>query len=758
LLAAAAEVTTNSLGIELVQIPAGTFLMGQEEGGDWDESPAHPVTLSRPFRVSSSEITLAQYRQFRPAHQLGLNGKATGVSWHEAVAFCEWLARKEGRPYRLPTEAEWEYACRAGTTTPFWSGQQPPADPQAANPWGLRGLHDAVLEWCADWYGPYPAGPQTNPVGPAHGMVKVLRGGKPDNDQRVRDEKGRQPADYHRSANRAGLPPAFGSPPLPAERAGVGFRIVQAPAPSTPPTPPAIPFLCQGIKRPVDRVRQAPDPGRPFFRKRYLLPIPPDNSSPDDILAAGLPRAFRPHNHSPGLEVCPNGDLLLVIYTSYREYEPGVSLMAARLRFGSDQWEMPEPLFDCPDANDHAPLLWTDWERGGRLYCFWGAPQLAVGAFPFQWMTSDDSGATWSEVHFPTFTGTIGPHSRQPINTALRDRTGTLYVPSDGVGATSVLWASRDDGQTWFDTGGRSAGRHTTYCLLKDGRILGLGGKNSDLDGYLPKAVSADGGKTWTVSKSPFCMLGNNQRPSLLRLHSGRLFFAGDFQRRDGKQPPGITQKGAYVALSDDEGETWHIKRLPVAQPHESDQRDPTLGYSAARQAPNGLIHLITTMNTPCLHFELNEAWILSDADADATDADLMPARTRSIAALKSYSERHPNGALKAAWTAGIGDDGRYLLHGKETWHYADGRQHYEVTYQLGRKSGTETLWRPDGSVQWSWQHEPDGTSRWTQFWDNGTKKAESGWRDHHADGPARCWDRNGRLIAEAVFRRGGRR
>ena len=763
--AAALDVATNSVGMEVVVIPAGNFIMGQQEGGDWDESPAHKVTITRPFGMSVSEVTLAQFRQSQPQHASCVNGKATDVSWHDAVAFCQWLSQRERKPYRLPTEAEWEYACRAGTTSRFWCGDQPPVDAHAANPWGLKGLHDSVLEWCFDWYGPYTPDPQTDPVGPAMGMTKVLRGGKPDNDERIRDEKGRQPDDYHRSANRAGLPPSFGSAPPSGGYAkassgdvGIGFRVVQAPALTTKPAPTSVPFLRQGVKRPLDLVRQAPDPKRPYFRKRYLLPIPPDNSSDEDILVTGFPHAFRYHNHSPGFEVCPNGDLLLVIYTSYREYEPGVSLMAARLRFGSDQWEMPESTFDCPDANDHAPMLWTDWERGGRMYFFWGSPQLAVPGFPFQWMTSDDSGATWSEVHFPKFVSEIGPHSRQPINTALRDRTGTLYVSSDGVGGTSVLWASPDNGRTWFDTGGRSAGRHTTYCLLQDGRILGMGGKNTDIDGHMPRAISSDGGKTWLVSKTPFAALGANQRPSLLRLHSGRLFFAGDFQHRTGRKPPDIKESGSYVALSEDEGATWHIKRIPVAQPHEKqDQPAPTIGYSVARQAPNGMIHLITTMNTPCLHFELNEAWILSDADARATDADLMPPRTKSIVRVETHSEKHPNGLTKATWQAGVGDDGRFLLHGTETWYFETGSKHYEVTYQLGRKTGHEILWRKDGSVEWEWKHAADGSSQWTQYWENGTKKAESRWRNFHAEGPARRWDRDGKLISAATFRHGQR-
>ncbi|HEO72446.1 MAG TPA: formylglycine-generating enzyme family protein, partial [Candidatus Hydrogenedentes bacterium] len=121
---------TNTLGMPMVRIAPGTFTMGQEQGGDFDERPAHAVTISRPFYISATEVTNAQFEQFAPDHRSlrGTDGISKGdneavvfVSWHEAVAFCKWLSEKEGKPYRLPTEAEWEYACRAGTTTPYWT-------------------------------------------------------------------------------------------------------------------------------------------------------------------------------------------------------------------------------------------------------------------------------------------------------------------------------------------------------------------------------------------------------------------------------------------------------------------------------------------------------------------------------------------------------------------------------------------------------------------------------------------------------------
>src|SRR5262249_14369568 len=120
--------------------------------------------------------------------------------------------------------------------------------------------------------------------------------------------------------------------------------------------------------------------------------------------------------------------------------------------------------------------------------------------------------------------------------------------------------------------------------------------------------------------------LGSNQRPTVVRLASGRIFFAGDYQNRNGKQPQGVTAKAAYVALSGDEGRTWKIKTLPGTLHHEAwthgsrpgwnERRhgEGTLGYTVATQAPNGIIHLITSMNHPSQHFEMNEAWILSDS------------------------------------------------------------------------------------------------------------------------------------------------
>ncbi len=739
-------ITLNALSAQtFVDIPPGTYEMGSDSSPFWDQKPAHKVAITSSFRIATTEVTLEEYRRFRPEWSLASGeGFVWGVSWQDAVAYCDWLSRTEGKAYRLPTEAEWEYACRS------------------ADRFGVKGMTNDVREWCFDWYGPYPNGDATDPVGAMTGLCRVVRGGVLD----ALDEHFTcvSPSEYAQPAYRAGLPPAFG-----ADAAGsadapghhpIGFHVVEGALPSTPPSPRIPPFMAQGIKQTALNIAVGPDAAKPYYRKRYLLPSPPETETDrakqlelqkrNDT--AGLDPSFRGHNHSPALEVCPNGDLILAIFTSYTEYEPEMSLMGSRLRFGSDTWDMPSSFLDCPGVCDNTPLLWNDQ---GHLYLFW-AWSRAVGAFPFQWIVSDDNGATWSEARFPKLTGTIGGHSRQPINRAFRGADGTIYLPSDAVGGASLLWASRDNMATWFDTGGRSAGRHTAYALLNDGRILGMGGKNTDIDGYMPKAISADGGAMWTVSKTCFPALGVNQRPSLLRLKSGRLFFAADFQKHKGIRPAGATDAGSFVALSDDEGETWHIKRLPGAQEHEHGPSTfanlpgaTTLGYSVARQAPNGVIHLITTMNRPCLHFEMNEAWILDPKQDAPSEEALMANTAHAIHDVKEYVERYEDGTARIVWQAGTADDGRYLLHGTETWYFPEHTKQYEVHYELGRKTGIETLWRAVGSKKWEWNHTPDGVSQWTQWWDNGVKKAESTWKDFRAVGIARTWTRSGELVSE---------
>ena len=278
------DVVTNSIGMKLVRIPAGEFMMGAEEDQDATmtafpsadpallprESPRHKVRISKPFYLGQYEVTLGQFMTFlreagykidaerdgKPMTGYGKNGEiiespafrpwapgwkvepdhpAGYVSWNDAVAFCDWLSRKENKKYRLPTEAEWEYACRAGTNSRYYCGNNPEqligfanvADADRAaeipgkpvdtfdksgkktgkqipypflsghdgyawtapvgrfrpNSFGLYDMHGNSWEWCSDWFGEdyYSKSPVEDPHGPPTGTVRVSRGGAFDN-------------------------------------------------------------------------------------------------------------------------------------------------------------------------------------------------------------------------------------------------------------------------------------------------------------------------------------------------------------------------------------------------------------------------------------------------------------------------------------------------------------------------------------------------------------------------------------------------
>ena len=757
---------TNSLGIVMVRVPAGSCLMGNElptapelgfshtaPWGDYDERPVREVRISRDFFMSETEITAEQFARFRTEYVPPgvMHPYATGVSWEDAVAFCQWLSRREGRNYRLPTEAEWEYAARAGSTGHFFSGRQPPA-PGARNRFGLRNIHDGPAEWVMDWHGIYPAEPETDPVGPAEGVARVVRGGgiaSPWASELPKYPNSGTLPYFRRSANRASAPPDWRGPHH------IGFRIVEAPLPATPPRPRERPWHETAVKQSREHVLNGPDASRPWFRQRDALPIPPADSTEAEIRAVGLAPGVLGYMHHAALTVCPNGDLLAAWFSApIPNYEDlaNVLVVATRLRFGSREWDMPEPLIDLADIKDTSPVLWTE---GETVYFVSGGAGLS--GVPFRWRTSRDSGASWGPLRLPNIIGPQGDSSAQPIAGMFRGRDGTLYLAADAVGPASFLWASRDDGATWYDTGGRTGGRHTVFALLNDGRILGLGGKAGAIQGYMPQALSSDGGRTWQISKSRFPAVGpNKQRPALLRLKSGRLFFASDWQDNAGNRPPGTPHWGAFVALSDDEGRTWRINNLPGARlPARYELRNrpgwpddpskhPTLGYPAVAQAPNGIIHLITSYNHPPQHFEMNEAWILSEGDAAPEDATcrsgLLPSRAIQP------------GGVRAEWSGCLDAHGGYLLHGEERWYYPSGTKMYEVRWERGLKTGVETYWDERGRIVWQWDRREDGLAVWTRYWPNGRKRTESYWQGGRAAGIAKEWNPEGNPVREIEF------
>jgi hypothetical protein len=203
------------------------------------------------------------------------------------------------------------------------------------------------------------------------------------------------------------------------------------------------------------------------------------------------------------------------------------------------------------------------------------------------------------------------------------------------------------------------------------------------------------------------------------------------------------------------------VKPLPVQMPNHEFRKFGTVGYVTARQAPNGVIHILTTETQPCLHYELNEAWIFSDA------ADVAPETGGGV--IRHFSEKYPDGGIRSEWSARICPHGRYLLNGRETDFYAGGGREHEVIYANGRKTGEETFWSPDGKRLWSWSHDlKHHHSVWTQYWPNGARRVQSAWntrpeaRDLQrtffglvADGPAYEYDQDGSLLRKFVFKNG---
>ncbi len=273
--------------MRLAPIPTGEFLMGSsdDEDADDDEKPRHTVRITRPFYLGTTEVTVGQFRRFveasryrTEAERNGRGGRGwnearatfevdpkytwrdpgfpqtdehpvTNVSWNDAVAFCEWLSTKEATIYRLPTEAEWEYACRAGTTTRYSSGADPetlagvgnvadgtarakfpnwttiaardgyiftaPVGTFRANAWGLHDMHGNVWEWCRDGYDGryYQQSPGDDPTGPSQASRRVYRGGSWADDPR-----------YARSPRRVGVKPDY-------RYYDLGFRVARVQPP-----------------------------------------------------------------------------------------------------------------------------------------------------------------------------------------------------------------------------------------------------------------------------------------------------------------------------------------------------------------------------------------------------------------------------------------------------------------------------------------------------------------------------------------------
>lgn len=610
---------------KMVDIPGGTFIMGNSgEGYNYDEAPAHKVTLSA-FRISACEITNAQFEEFFPDHK-ELRGKEFGistgdneavcyVSWHDAYDYCNWLSAKTGRKFRLPTEAEWEYACRAWTNTPYYTGDVLPegcdrnqkternlklvsleVGKSQPNAWGLYDMHGNVEEWCLDYYGPYSPEPAVNPVGPEYGDFKVTRGGSHNT-----------PAEFLRSANRSAASASD-------SHSQIGFRIVEE--------------LPYEWKAPSEE---------PLFAEPVPYVIAPTNGSP-----------FYRHNHQPAVTWCDDGDLLAIWFSC--DAENGREMVVLGSRFHDGKWAPASLFYKVPDRNMTGSSLVR--ERDGIIVHYNGVGNSG------DWQNlsvirrySFDNGRSWS------YTSKLTEHGKrhQVIAGGIMLKDGTTVQPCDagpeGNDGTAVLIVKGGFDDCFFDrndpwdgkplpvipgtnqiadgtVSSTIGGIHAGLVELADSSWMALGRGNPvpGVDGklHMPMSVSKDRGRSWLITASEFPPIDGGQRLVLRRLNEGPILLVSftDHPERSaekGMDFNGEKGYGVFVAVSYDEGKTWPVRRLLTDGVQrtldggawtgeftmDATHSEPK-GYFAATQTPDGVIHILSSR----LHYRINLPWI----------------------------------------------------------------------------------------------------------------------------------------------------
>ena len=536
------------------------------------------------LRMGTTEITNAQYEAFAPSHKAlrGYKGFSKAddeavilVSWDEANAYCEWLSRKTGRHFRLPTEAEWEFACRAGTTTAYntgetfpeeqWKVQKNTRDKEpvslqvaqfAPNAWGLYDMHGNVEEWCLDACSSSRALPSlSSPSSPAPtGDLRAVRGGSHNT-----------PVEFLRSDSR--------SASLPEDRSVLlGFRIVE-PSPAREKS--------QG---------QAGSIG-PVFREPVPYVIEPVDGTP-----------FYAHNHQPAVTWTPEGTLLAIWFST--QAEAGREMVVLQSEFDGERWT-PATLFcKVPGRNMTGSALLT--LESGEILHFQGVGDAGEWKDLALATRKRDLGGHWSPLRY------IEPEHEvrhQVIAGPIVTRDGRILLccdaGPDGEAGTS-LHISKDGGKTWKDTGSTIAGIHAGIVERADGSLMAFGRGNS-IEGHMPCSVSRDGGYTWEYYPTEFPPIGSGQRLVLKRLQEGPLMLCS------------FGAEGLFAALSYDDGASWPVKKLLTdgvertldggawtgSFTMDSTHAEPK-GYLCCTQSPDGIIHLLSSR----VHYRFNLEWI----------------------------------------------------------------------------------------------------------------------------------------------------
>ena len=670
---------SNALSPEFVKIPRGKFLMGTSDEkplpvnvsgnqpnriyGSYNERPVVEHSVDR-FEMSTTEITNLMYEQFDSEHQK-LRGKlyfshdddeaVIWVSWHNATNYAAWLTkeRNDGYTYRLPTEVEWEYACKAGTNTPYNTGNEfpepqrknnylfshGPQNPEAtwprkmdpktlsklhvgkfpANQFGLHDMHGNVEEWTSSIYKSY--GNESESVSSNMDTFYVSRGGS------------HGTALYFlRSSVRFGAP-AF------ANNMALGFRVVR-----TKNQQPSVskeeyqeksePEMVSSKTSPAGRVGALKQ--GPYFRYIQYVNIPKNQTK--------FP--YGGHNHDPAIVNCPDGSLLAIFFSTWHEKDREQGLASTRLHdLAEGAWTTPVAFYNEPARFNSAPAF-LSLNNSEKLYQWMAvSPWESHDGTQVYQRESLDCGLTWSTSQVPDGLSFYGSHS--PAETALELSDGTLLLPTDDDGTEpepeshhgrrkqsgqiSRVYLSSDKGKTWSKQNGTIRGHHGAFVELKNGSIWGIG-RNEGLvgkDGLLRMAqgVTNDRGESYFISATGLPNIHGAQRMVALRLKEGPIMVLS-FANGKATGVPSVHESrhgkeifGMFAAVSFDEARTFPVIRLvsddsPVSHAVETTDGDifhmnqthaEPRGYiSAIQDQRTGMIHVVSSRQ----HYQFNYAWL----------------------------------------------------------------------------------------------------------------------------------------------------
>ena len=549
-------VLDDSTGLQFVKIPKGDFLMGADldpsyivanEKKGWksifiqDEFPVRKIKLSSDFEISKYEVTNTQYEKFDPNHKVlrgsfmnisELDNEAVVyVSWEDANKYTQWLSENDTEyDYRLPTESEWEYVCRAGTKTAFNDGSNidiyknnpfPASEIESKhykfpypftwsngcrkwvtwtpeecvgvddvypsktqikdtdltvgmgkpNNFGVYDMHGNVEEWVSDWYGVYDINDKLNPIGPVTGDFKVTRGGSHNNH-----------VQHARSSNRMAAA-------INDKNYFVGFRVVRTLKENDANRKHGEIFKRNWSNNVTQKdFNWKKDSEEPHFSMESLFELVPkledgshygsleqlrqfgfDGSNNKPLLTGPL----YTHNHSPTIAWCPNGDIFLSWFTGESEVGPELSLVASRgvrSQNGKIKWTYPSEFLKAADRNMHSSNIIID--KYGVLHQMSSIgvagrwDKLALG-----YRKSSDNGATWSPVKMILeldhgFTDGCSMQGNM-FEKSNGDLVFIVDDKGDGTSNTGSIVISSDGGNNWYRKGHSS----TTPDTL---RIAGL--------------------------------------------------------------------------------------------------------------------------------------------------------------------------------------------------------------------------------------------------------------------------------------------